>query len=188
MQIEITTADEKLEFPWESADPENSYHDLRETPQLIEQIAHARLRRPLRSFLAAVDSPESPFATFSSKAWLNEKSSASGEACEFASRVDLVFTETSWSSDRGRYEELTRRMKELIARESTADALRAELRIVPCAFRETGHEGFCLRMLLSAGGATPQQAELRWGLGLARVQQALLFSARAMRQQHGESG
>jgi hypothetical protein len=37
-------------------------------------------------------------------------------------------------------------------------------------------------MLVGRGG-TLEQAELRWGLGVAHLQQALLFLSRAVRQQ-----
>jgi hypothetical protein len=38
-------------------------------------------------------------------------------------------------------------------------------------------------MRLAAKGNTPEQAVLRWGLGLAHLQQALLFTSRHLRQQ-----
>ncbi len=49
--------------------------------------------------------------------------------------------------------------------------------------RAAGRTGYGLRIQLSARGVTPQQAELRWGFGLARIQQALLFVSRTIRQQ-----
>jgi hypothetical protein len=55
-----------------------------------------------------------------------------------------------------------------------------ELQISPAAF-SGGRQGFCMRLLLFSTGER-QQAQLRWNLGLARVQQALLFLARAIRQ------
>jgi hypothetical protein len=55
------------------------------------------------------------------------------------------------------------------------------LHISPAQFTG-GFEGFCLRLLLFARGAAQDQAQLRWSLGLVRVQQALLFLARAIRQ------
>ncbi len=58
------------------------------------------------------------------------------------------------------------------------------MRISPVAFA-TDDDGFCLRIILYARGETLEQARVRWGLGLARVQQALLFVARELRQEHG---
>ena len=79
-------------------------------------------------------------------------------------------------------------LKELLERD-TADTVRAVLRISPCDFTAENRRGFCLSIRLVAEGSSAQQAELRWGLGLARIQQALLFRSRALKQQiANESG
>ena len=62
------------------------------------------------------------------------------------------------------------------------DALRVALRARACHFRAPSRWGFCLAVFLYARGATPEQAEVRWGLGLVRIQQALLFTSRILRQ------
>jgi hypothetical protein len=41
---------------------------------------------------------------------------------------------------------------------------------------------------LEARGTGGEQARLRWGLGVAHVQQALLFTSRYLRQQMGQNG
>ncbi len=172
------------EIPWESADPEVRYFDLRESPRAIAHIEAARRHPPLRNFLVAVNSDDSVFSTVRCKAWLEQAAAASGaEACEFISHVDLVFAPEPFNFERSRYHSLAPRLEELLSREPSPDALHLELHVRPCRFRATGRPGFYLRILLSARGATSQQAELRWGLGLARVQQALLFLSRIIRQQ-----
>jgi hypothetical protein len=75
---------------------------------------------------------------------------------------------------------LADRLAALLEREP-GDSLRVELQILP-AQSAGGRQGFCLRLLLFSRGAGQQQAQLRWSLGLARVQQALLFLGRAIRQ------
>ena len=192
MRVEIAFESEEssdtLEIPWESADPGNSYLDLRDTPGLVDWLEAARRSRPLRSFLSVVNSGDSVFATTRCKVWLRQDEPASAvESCEFASRVDLVLAPESLNFDRAQYDTLSRRLRELLTRDAAPDALRAELRIHPCRFRALGRAGFCLRILLYARGATPEQAELRWGLGLARIQQALLFCSRILRQQIGQA-
>ena len=175
---------ETLEIPWESPDPEVRYFDLREDPRAIARIEAARQHPPLRSFLVAVNSEDSVFATARSKTWLQQVAAASGaEACEFAFHVDLVFAPEPFNFQRTRYDNLTQRLQELLSREAAPDALRSELSVHPCRFHPAGRLGFCLRIFLRARGATPEQAELRWGLGLARIQQALLFISRIVRQQ-----
>lgn len=196
MRVEVASEPEEssdqLEIPWESTDPENCYLDLRENSGGLDRLEAAQRHRPLKSFLAAVNSADSFFSTVRCKAWLREDDPASGaissaDPCEFASRVDLVFASEPLNLERSHYEGLTRHLQELLTRDAAPDVLRAELRVCPCRFRALGRSGFYLRILLYARGATPEQAELRWGLGLARIQQALLFSSRVLRQQHGQA-
>jgi hypothetical protein len=78
--------------------------------------------------------------------------------------------------------DLSSGLKELLERD-TGEALRATLRISSCEFAADKRKGFCLEVRLIAEGSSAQQAESRRGLGLARVQQALLFRSRAMKQQ-----
>jgi hypothetical protein len=54
-------------------------------------------------------------------------------------------------------------------------------------FQESGRAGYALRFILTGYGGTPAQAELRWGLGVAHLQQALLFLSRAVRQQQAQA-
>jgi len=194
MRVEVVfepqEAGEHLEIPWESTDPENRYFDLRENPGALEQLKAARRHRPLRSFLAAMNSADSLFSTARSKVWLQQEHGSGtvsdADPCEFASHVDVVFASEAFSLEQTHYDALTRRLEELLTRDVSPDTLRAELRVRPCRFRALGHPGFYLRILLFARGATPEQAELRWGLGLARIQQALLFSSRILRQKHAQ--
>jgi hypothetical protein len=188
MRVEVAIraeeSSETLEIPWESSDPEVRYFDLRGDPRAIARIDAARQHPPLGSFLVAVNSEDSVFATTRCKTWLQQVAAASGaEACEFGSRIDLVFAPEPFNFQRSRYDNLTQRLQELLSRETAPDALRSELSVRPCRFHATARLGFCLRILLRARGATSEQVELRWGLGLARIQQALLFISRIVRQQ-----
>ncbi len=188
MRVEVAIraeeSSETLEIPWESSDPEVRYFDLRGDPRAIARIDAARQHPPLRSFLVAVNSEDSVFTTTRCKTWLEQVAAASGaEACEFGSRIDLVFAPEPFNFQRSRYDNLTQRLQELLSRETAPDALLSELSVRPCRFHAADRLGFCLRILLRARGATSEQVELRWGLGLARIQQALLFISRIVRQQ-----
>ncbi len=163
-----------------------NYVDLRENPRAIERIAPARQYLPLRSFLIAVNSPESSFSSASASTQADSPASVSaGEACEFGFQVRLVFAEPSLNFERDRFVDLTSGLKDLLERES-GDAIRIVLRIATCDFPAQNGRGFCLNIRLVAQGVSAEQAEMRCGLGLARLQQALLFRARALRQQSGE--
>lgn len=176
---------EPLRIPWESANPEKHYFDLRENPSALSKIEPARQHRPLHTFLSTINSGTSPLASARCSTWSEPAAAAgSSETVKFASQVDLVFTEESWNFDRGLYQALAERTGELLTREGTEGATRAELRLHPCHFGKDPRPGYALAVRVFARGATLEQAELRWGLGLARVQQALLFAARAVRQEH----
>ena len=160
--------------------------DLRENPHQIEQMPAARRHAPLRNFLISLNGPESILATGNITIKSDPLSAVSSSAAqEFASQIDIVFAVPSLSWERRHYVDLRSGLKELLERDSS-DSLRMALRISRCDFRAEKRNGFCLAVRLVAEGNSEQQAELRWGLGLARLQQALLFSSRALKQQVGE--
>jgi hypothetical protein len=174
------------ESPAVAFPPDDDTSDLRENPQQIEPMPAARRHASLRSFLTSVNGPESILATgnIAIKADLPSTVS-SGAAQEFASQIEIVFAVPSLNWERRHYADLCSGLKDLLERD-TSDALRVALRISRCDFRAEKRNGFCLAVRLVAEGNSEQQAELRWGLGLARLQQALLFSSRALKQQVGE--
>jgi hypothetical protein len=155
--------------------------DLREDPGAVERIEIARRHPALRAFLLSLNAEESPFSTLGCKVWNDDQEGA--EPCIFASRVDLLLSHDSARVGQEQYQEFARRLATLLEREP-GDSIRAELHIARAEIAR-GPQGCCLRLFLYARGARPEQAQLRWGLGIARVQQALLFVARAIRNQSG---
>jgi hypothetical protein len=154
-------------------------YDLHMTPAMIERIQPARNHLPLRTLLANLNAHDSLFATFACKVWTSSETSGV-DPCVFASRVDLIFLSEAVNFGPGPLENLARRLGDLLEKEP-GDALRVELRLASVELAGDTN-GYCLRILLYARGATPEQAAVRWGLGLSRVQQALLFVARTLRQ------
>jgi hypothetical protein len=162
------------------------HYNLHVDPGSMERIECARRHLPLRNLLIHLNASDSLFSTFGSRAWNTEGDDAD-EIFVFASRVDLVFLREDANFGAGPHEDLVQRLAKLLAHEP-GDALRAELQIAGAEFGGGENRGFCLRVFLYAQGTTPGQAELRWGLGLARLQQALLFLARALRHELGVAG
>jgi hypothetical protein len=154
-------------------------YDLRANPQAIERIEPARRHAPLRAFLAHVNSADSIFLTFGCKAW-SATQAGTAEAHLFASRVDLVFLREADNFGRGPLSDVAHRVAQLLECES--EAIWADLSISPARFAAE-NIGYCIRLSVYAGGSSPQQAEVRWGLAMAHAQQALLFASRALRQQ-----
>jgi hypothetical protein len=185
MRVEIIDDTEDRE-PAAVFPPAEDYVDLRENPRAVERIATARQYPPLRTFLATVNGADSSFSSASARTRADSPASVSaGEAYEFSCQASLVFAESPLNFERGLFVDLTAGLKELLERDPSG-SVRTVLRISPCDFRAQNRRGFCLGIRVVAGGVSAEQAEMRCGLGLARIQQALLFRARVLRQQCSE--
>jgi hypothetical protein len=172
-----------IQFPGSGADA-GSHVDLREDPAAIGKIAAATENPPLANFLAAVNGAGSLFCTTRAKVGDDSSANSAGEFA-FHSTVDLMFAQESFNFMPERYEEVVRRLVELWMRDSSGDTLWVRLEILPCKYGAAGKEGGALRLSLTAKSASAEQARVRWGLGIVKVQQALLFVSRAMRQKLG---
>ena len=185
MRVEIVEEAEGTPPAW-AFPPHADYVDLRANPQAIEQIAAVRQCPPLRNFLATINGAESIFTTSGAIAKADLPAAVSaGLAYEFASQIRMVFTDTFLNLQRKQFADLCAGLKELLERE-TGEATRAVLRVSCCDFTAESQPGYCLEIRLVAQGSSAQQAELRWGLGLARIQQALLFRTRVLKQKIAE--
>ncbi len=172
-----------IEVPWGAADRDH-YLDLRENPAAIAQIGAAREYSPLAGFLTVVNGAGSLFSTVRAKVW-EEPNSQAGAEFTFHSRVDLMFARAEFNFIPERYEDAVQRLVALWMKDSSGDALSVRMEILPCAYGDAKKEGAALRLTLTARSASAEQARVRWGLGIVRVQQALLFVSRAMRQKLG---
>lgn len=160
----------------------SSYVDLRENPPAIEQIEPARRYRPLRGLLVALHSAESVFASAACETWMHETPGAAS-AAEFGSQVDVIFSAQRHNFERDSYASLGSQLRVLLEMEPGGDSLAAEICVLRCAYQSAARPGYALRLILTGYGDTPAQAELRWSLGVAHLQQALLFLSRTVRQQ-----
>lgn len=180
---------ERLEMPWRSA--AGHYFDLRQDARSIYQIEVARRHPPLGRFLATVNSEDSVFTTAACRVEVSPAEGEPGAEHQFSSRIALLFANQEFNFQSSHYEGLIGQLEKLLGRDSPADSLRVALRLGPCRFAESGREGLHLAITLTAAGESAEQAEMRWGLCLVRVQQALLFLSRVVRQHlggHAEPG
>ncbi len=173
------TESETIKVPWRDSDGVESV-DLRENPAAIAQIAPALEYPPLAGFLAAVNGEGSIFTSIRAKVWEAAPTQLNDEAA-FCFRLDLVFAHEPSNFASEQYEEVVRRLVELWMKDP-ADSLTARLEILPCHYNNSTDEGAGLRIIFSAKGTSPEQARTRWVLGLMKVQQALLFVSRSIRQ------
>ncbi len=173
----------RIEFPWKSENGDE-YLDLRENPGAITQISAARENPPFARVLLELNEEGSLFRTVHAKIW---PAAAGLAGCEdsFHSRIDLIFAHDAFNAMPERFEDAVRRLIELWMKDASADTLAARLEIIPCGYKASSREGAALRITLTARGANSDQARTRWGLALVRLQQALLFVSRAMKQKMG---
>ncbi len=189
MRVEIRAqfdeTNEKFDVPWQDAAKGVRFLDLRSNPAAVEKIEAARQHRPLANFLSAVNSADSLFASVRAQTGLEHRASHE-ETCLFFTRVVLAFADPPMNFEQETYAGLLEKLEELLAKGGGSESLRIELSLHPCRYNEEARWGACLVVLLQASGRTDEQAILRWGLGLAHVQQALLFTSRVLRQERAQ--
>ncbi len=185
IRAEFEEASEKFEVPWEDAAKGAGFLDLRSNPAAIENVEAARQHRPLATFLSAVNSGDSLFASVRAQTGLEHRASQE-EGRLFSTRVVLTFADPPMNFEHETYARLLEELEELLAKGGGSESLRVELSLHPCRYNDATRWGTCLVVLLQASGRTDEQAILRWGLGLAHVQQALLFSSRVLRQERAQ--
>jgi len=174
LQVDGASPSKRKVFP-----PAHGYVDLRKQPQAFQLVPAAEANPALGRFLEIVNGAESLFASFGATA--GEAAAQPGAApAAFGSSVTLVFADPTLNHQRDRYEHLAVQLSGLLLREP-AEALTCELAVAGCEFPSESRPGHCLRISLLARGETPDHARVRWGLGLARVQQALLYCSRQIR-------
>src|SRR5262249_28347488 len=129
--------------------------------------------RALRNFSGAIDSDDS---LFESEGPVPEVHGA-GLCCgDFVLRL-----RAGLAGNRPMQVALLGQLAGLLRTAGSAETLAARICLTPRA------AGAVLTLRLEAKGNSAEQAKLRWGLGVAHVQQALLFASRHLRQQMGQS-
>jgi hypothetical protein len=172
-----------IELPWKSADG-GQFLDLRQDASQLALIDVAREYPPFGTLLTAINGDSSIFESTRAKVWQTQATSGA-DACEFHSRVELVLRYEQLRNSTEHAEDAMRRLVDLWMRESSADSVSLKIELLPCKFVLSGHSGGAIRIETIARGESPEQARMRWGLGITRVQQAILFVSRAMRKKHG---
>ncbi|HEX3092062.1 MAG TPA: hypothetical protein VHW72_05530 [Candidatus Angelobacter sp.] len=92
--VELGRDDAALELPWSSADPAVRYYDLKNNPELLQQIPEAMAYPELGAFLARINAAGFPLATAKCDAWLSREVTPEEEIYgdrKFVSYIDLVF-------------------------------------------------------------------------------------------------
>jgi hypothetical protein len=92
--VELGSDDPALELPWSSSDPHVRYYDLKNHPELLQQIPEAVAHPELGSFLFRINSAGFPLATAKCDVWSSEEVAPEEEIFgdrKFVSYIDVVF-------------------------------------------------------------------------------------------------
>lgn len=100
----------------------------------------------------------------------------------YAGDAILSFKQEELARQRSLQFMLVEKLIELLKDAGSRDTLEAQLCLATRNDNQGSpqHNALCVRLL--AKGDSAEQAALRWGLGLAHLQQALLFTSRHLRQ------
>ena len=145
-----------------------------------EPFEEAGENQALTNFRTAMCAKESFFHLQDSVAGFQEPSGQAHGA--YIGRFMIAFRRLDLSADRNLYFILLQTLQELLKNTSSSDALFATMCVTAPATDEAHASEPSLILQLEALGSTPEQAELRWSLGLQHVQEALLSASDVLRQ------
>jgi hypothetical protein len=100
----------------------------------------------------------------------------------------IVFRRLDLSGNRSLYSMLSETLQGLLTETSSSDALFAKLCVAAPATEDPRAPELCLVLQLQAIGTTPEQAEVRWSLGLVRLHEALISASRLLTQHLTKTG
>ncbi len=95
----------------------------------------------------------------------------------------VTFRDEKLVRNQGLYFQLIQKLTELLKEAGSQNVLAASICLISAEQKEVPKGTLGLKIHLEAKGDSSEQASLRWGLGLAHLQQALLFISRYLRQQ-----
>ena len=181
----VDSATQTVEIPWRDSDGTH-FLDLRADAAAIAHIPSARENPPLAALLVALNGDRSIFRTIRARVWsdLGPATPQEGNSSSFQSFIDFAFADVKLNTA-DQQQDVVRRLLDLWMKEPSTESFAARLEVLP--FRSEGAPGnaAALRLVLIARGATVEQARMRWGLGVVKIQQSLLFVSRALRQKLG---
>ncbi len=155
--------------------------NIPELPPANGEAGELSVKLALQNFKAAMQSDDSLFENLQ-----GETGPVAGEADGHATCTGdflVTFRDEELSSKRGLYLQLIQKLMELLHAAGSQEVLAAKLCLASGAQAGKRQGAIALRIRIEAVGESKEQASRRWGLGLAHLQQALLFTSRHLRQQ-----
>jgi hypothetical protein len=106
-----------LEIPWNSNDPNVRYYDVKNHPELVQQIPEAVAYPELGSFLSRINAPGFPLASAKCDVWLSREVAPEEEIFgdrKFVSYIDLVFVDEADRSSLEKHEAFAKELCRLL--------------------------------------------------------------------------
>jgi hypothetical protein len=141
----------------------------------------AAVKLALQNFKSALQGDDSLFDSPGMGNWQVTSAGEGRATCSGGFELSLRGKEAG--RNRGIHFQLIQKLIELLKDAGSPAILAVKLCLISKAHDEPGQEDRVLRIELESVGDSNEQAALRWGLGLAHLQQALLFTSRYLRQQ-----
>lgn len=154
--------------------------------EMTEAPKDIALKLALKNFNAAMQHEDSLFEKPEAEirpvtSTVNSRGCCSGETL-------LRFRDKEFGRSQTMHVRLIEKLSELLKDAGSSEALTARLGVTSKGSKKTDEVEHSLWIQLDAVGDSSEHAILRWGLGLARLQQALLFTCRYLRQRTSEKG
>jgi hypothetical protein len=149
-----------------------------------EAAEDASTKLALQNFQSAIEGDDSLFVSEFRGNWRMSRAGDGRGIC--SGNFSLTFRSGDYGRDRGLYFQLIQKLIELLKDAGSQEVLMARLCLISAGKDESSPGVFSLGIELEAVGDSGEQAALRWGLGVAHLQQALLFASRYLWQMSGE--
>jgi len=149
-------------------------------PATGEVAEEASVKLALQNFQTTMKGDDSLFVSEYGGNWRENRAGDGRGICR--GNFSLSFKESEFGYNRGLYFQLIQKLIELLKDAGSQEVLMARLCLISAAKDNASAGAFFLGIELEAVGDSNEQAALRWGLGLAHLQQALLFTSRFLRQ------
>jgi len=143
-------------------------------------IEDPSVKLALQNFRNALQSDDSMFD--SQEAGKGPSATGGEGLAECAGEFLVTFRDPEQGRNRGMYFQLIQKLVELLRDAGSPEVMAVSICLISDEQKETPKGAFGLRIRLEASGDSNEKAALRWGLGLAHLQQALLFTSRYLRQ------
>ena len=174
--VEMGPGDPVLEVPWASPDGSLRYSNLREHPELIEEVEEAQRFPELKDFLSHLNAAGGAFETVKCDVWesteIEPAEEVLGATHKCGSYCDIILRDAAARLSFPRHENLVGKLVELLHKAPEIPAS-AELVVRRCVYTEETSEGCAVTCFVAGYGNDATQARRQWVIALKLVENAL---------------